>query len=90
MLRADTALVAACVGGAVRESEYLAAMQGAGLKEVRVVDRAPYQRETIAAYLREVAAKAGGGERPSAFMEALAAGAAGTVMSVRVTGRKPR
>lgn len=78
------------MGGAVRESEYLAAMQRAGLEEVRVVDRAPYQRDTIAVYLREVAAKAGGGERLSASMDALAAGAAGKVMSVRVTGRKPR
>ncbi len=89
MLRADTTLLAAEVGGAVREAEYLAAITDTGLVDVRVVDRAPYQRETTAAYLREVATKAEG-ERLSAFMGALAAGAAGKVKSVGVTGRKPR
>lgn len=90
VLRADTTLVAACVGGAVRESEYLAAMTSAGLEGAKVVDRATYQREAIEAYLGEVAAKVGGGERLAGFMEALAAGAAGKVMSVRVSARKPR
>lgn len=89
VLREDPALVAACVGGAVRESEYLAALAAAGLEQARVVDRTPYQTEVIEAYLADLAAALGGGERLAAFMKSLAAGAAGKVMAVRITARKP-
>jgi arsenite methyltransferase len=44
-VRADPAAWAACYGGAIPEAEYLAAVEAAGLREVRVLRRtAPYPK----------------------------------------------
>jgi len=89
VLRRDLALVAACVGGAVREGEYLQAMRAAGLAEVAVIERQIYDRAQVAAIADELRASAGGGERLGAFVGDLAAALAGKVWSARIVARRP-
>jgi SAM-dependent methyltransferase len=57
-VRRDPAAWAACYGGAIPEAEYLAAISGAGLAEVRVLRRtAPYQKGGVLVLSLTVAAR---------------------------------
>ncbi|MHC4954657.1 MAG: arsenite methyltransferase [Planctomycetota bacterium] len=68
---------AACIGGAISESEYIAGLEKAGLADVTVTDRLAYTAEQLASF----------GETDE-DREKLA-GLAGRVQSLRFTGRKP-
>jgi arsenite methyltransferase len=89
VLRHNLALVVACVGGAVRESEYLAAMRQAGLSEVEVTERSVYGESLIAETLQSLRSQLPGGDRLDGFFAELAQNADGKVWSARVLARKP-
>jgi arsenite methyltransferase len=88
-LRNDPELYVACVAGAVRESEYLAAMRGAGLVDVAVTARMTYGEDTLSAFFRETLERLDGGGRLEGFLAELKAAVAEKVWSARIVGRKP-
>ena len=84
--RANAALYASCVAGAVPESEYLAGLRSAGL-EAKVSERQVYDAEQVLAFLEseelgELPREAGGLERLAGLIK-------GKVWSARFVGRKP-
>lgn len=89
VLRRDMGLVAACVGGAVREREYLEAMRGAGLVDVEVIQRQVFDGAQIAAVVDELRDDVGGGERLDSFLADAASRVAGRVWSARIVARRP-
>jgi arsenite methyltransferase len=88
-LKADPELYVACVAGAIRESEYLAAMREAGLSDVAVTGRVAYGEDALRAFAEEAGQHLGGAGRLESFLGELAASVAGKVWSARIVGRKP-
>jgi len=88
-LRDDPELYIACVAGAVRESEYLAAMLEAGLVDVAVTARMTYGEDALEGFFRETLEQLEGGERLESFLTDLKGAVAGRVWSARIVGRKP-
>ena len=87
-LKADPELYVACVAGAIRESEYLAAMREAGLTDVAVTGRIGYGEDTLRAFAEEAGRYLGGG-RLEGLVGELAPVVTGKVWSARIVGRKP-
>jgi arsenite methyltransferase len=85
----DPELYVACVAGAIRESEYLAAMGEAGLVDVAVTGRMPYDEDTLTAFFRDTLERVGGGERLASFLADLQEAVVGKVWSARIVARKP-
>jgi arsenite methyltransferase len=88
-LRNDPELYVACVAGAIRESEYLAAMREAGLVDVAVTARMAYGEDTLGAFFRETLERLDGGKRLESFLAELRGAVVGKVWSARIVGRKP-
>jgi SAM-dependent methyltransferase/N-acetylglutamate synthase-like GNAT family acetyltransferase len=88
-LRNDPELYVACVAGAIRESEYLAAMRDAGLVDVAVTARMAYGEDTLGEFFRETLQQLDGGERLESFLAELKGAVVGRVWSARIVGRKP-
>jgi SAM-dependent methyltransferase/N-acetylglutamate synthase-like GNAT family acetyltransferase len=88
-LRNDPELYVACVAGAIRESEYLAAMRDAGLVDVAVIERMAYGEDTLGEFFRETLQRLDGGERLEGFLAELKGAVVGRVWSARIVGRKP-
>lgn len=85
-LRDDMAAWSSCVSGAVLESEYIGAIEGAGFVDVRVEDKVVYSHEQLAGYLQ-------GGE-PSGVTRSFSqrrdtADLSGMVASYRISAVKP-
>ncbi len=92
-VRRSMALYASCVAGAVSEEEYVAGLRAAGLEDVEVVERYPYDFEQVKALVAsEVPAVAAtpccGGPAPL-DLEAMAAAVADKVVSAKFRARKP-
>lgn len=85
-VRRSMALHASCVAGAVSEAEYLEGLRRAGLVEVEVLDRQPYEVEQISGLIESEMPRAlpDGGDARS-IAEAIAR----KVRSVRFSARKP-
>ena len=88
-LATDPELYIACIAGAVRESEYLAAMLEAGLIDVAVTARMTYGEDALQGFFRETLERLDGGKRLESFLAGLKAAVAGRVWSARIVGRKP-
>jgi len=85
VLRSSAQAHAACIGGAISEADYLQGMRAAGLTDLQVADRFAYDADTLVALAES---DFGGLELPPAELRALAAAAAGKVVSARFTGRR--
>lgn len=98
-LRANPALYASCIGGAISEEDYLAGLRAAGLAEVEVRDRLIYDADQLFGYADSVLE-----ENPSASGEVGSCGCAanlkpklrefagtfvGKIWSAKVYARKP-
>ncbi|NKB72567.1 MAG: arsenite methyltransferase [Candidatus Latescibacteria bacterium] len=68
-----------CIGGAIKEGDYLDAMRRAGLVEATVTERAHYGAEQLEGFLQD----------DSADLKQWAARLDGRVWSARIHGRKP-
>ncbi|HVN31833.1 MAG TPA: arsenite methyltransferase [Thermoanaerobaculaceae bacterium] len=88
-LKNDPELYVACVAGAIRESEYLAAMRDAGLVDVAVTARMTYGEDALGAFFQETLDRLEGGERMEGFLAELREAVVGRVWSARIIGRKP-
>jgi len=94
-VRENLALYASCVGGAVAEAEYLDLARGAGLSEVAVRERYPYDFAEVKGLIASEIPGAssgcgcGSGEPAGVDVEALATEVARKVWSVKVEARKP-
>ncbi len=84
-LRADLAAWSGCLAGAISEADYVAGLEAAGLVEVRVVARLPYEAGQIEGLLGEADRQVGcsGGHGVGA------ADLAGKVWSASFAARKP-
>ena len=87
-LRSLPALHNACIGGAIDENSYVEGLRRAGLVDVRVVSRQPYDAEQIAALVAsgEVIIPE---DLPEATLRAGIESLAGKVQSIKVVGAKP-
>jgi len=88
-LAADPELYVACVAGAIRESEYLAAMRQAGLVDVAVTARMVYDEDGLQGFFRETLERLDGGGRLESFLAELKGAVVGKVWSARIVARKP-
>jgi arsenite methyltransferase len=88
-LRNDPELYVACIAGAIRESEYLAAMRAAGLVDVDVTGRMIYGEDAVGVFFRETLDRFSGGGRLESFLAELKEAVAGKVWSARIVGRRP-
>ena len=88
-LRNNPELYVACVAGAIRESEYLAAMRDAGLVDAAVTARMAYGEDTLGEFFRETLQQLDAGERLESFLAELKRAVLGKVWSARIVGRKP-
>ncbi len=84
----DPELYVACVAGAIRESDYLAAMRAAGLVDVAVTERMGYDEDALEQFFGETLERMGGGGRLGGFFAELKRAVAGRVWSARIVGRK--
>jgi ubiquinone/menaquinone biosynthesis C-methylase UbiE len=85
-LRELAEVYAACIGGAISESEYVAGLEAAGLSEVTVSERLFYDAEALRGLIGSEI------DWSDASVEVVAAslpGLEGKVASVRLSGRKP-
>jgi N-acetylglutamate synthase-like GNAT family acetyltransferase/2-polyprenyl-3-methyl-5-hydroxy-6-metoxy-1,4-benzoquinol methylase len=82
----DPELYVACVAGAIRESEYLAAVRAAGLVDVAVTARVPYDAAALDAFLGGAKRRLAGGED---VVEKVRRTLTGRVLSARIVARKP-
>ena len=81
----NPAAYAACIAGAISEADYVAGLEAAGLVDVQVSERLVYDADQLSDLVGSDLEWAG--LEPHAFEGAIA-DAAGTVVSVRVSGRK--
>jgi SAM-dependent methyltransferase len=86
-LREHAAAYAACISGAISEPQYVAGLQAAGLREVRIEDKHVYSAEELRAIV--------GSDLESFGLDARSLDrpleeAAGKVCSARIVGEKPR
>ncbi len=87
-VRDDPSLYNSCIGGAISEADYLRGLAEAGLVDVRVEERLPYDAAQVDALIESERVEPssccgpGGGE-------SLAEALGGRVWSARVTARKP-
>ncbi len=88
-LARDPELYVACVAGAIRESDYLAAMRDAGLADVAVTERMAYDEDALEGFFSETLERIGGGERLGGVLADLKGAVAGRVWSARIVARKP-
>lgn len=84
--RRSVGLHASCIAGAVSEAEYLEGLRGAGLVDVKVLERQPYEMESITGLIE---AEMPRGTADSQDLESLAREIAGKVFSARFSARKP-
>ncbi len=85
-IRRHAAAYAACVAGAIREDEYVAGLEAAGLEEVEVTERVVYNAEQIRGIVGADLESFGiAPEALDAWLGALE----GKVWSARFAGRKP-
>ncbi|MCP3918443.1 MAG: methyltransferase domain-containing protein [bacterium] len=85
-LREHAAVYAACIGGAISETEYVAGLQGAGLVEVNASERLFYEPEVIE---RMIGSDCGCSGESSDGLTAILPSLQGKVTSVRFSGRRP-
>lgn len=88
VVRADLEAHVGCVAGAVTESEYLSAMETAGLSNAAVVDRVVYGDDFLDGFLSEMAARWGGGARARDAVDEIRRCLSGRVFSIRVEANK--
>jgi SAM-dependent methyltransferase len=85
-VRQSMALYASCVAGAVSEDEYAASLRRAGLADVEVAERFPYDLEQVRSLIES---EVPGAIKGSIDTPALAAEVAEKVWSVKFHARKP-
>ena len=85
-MRKNAAAYASCIGGALEEEEYLAAIRAAGFEDVEVTGKMTYSAESIAELIKACCSDEVAGKE-----EALQSRAEldGKASSVRVSARKP-
>jgi ubiquinone/menaquinone biosynthesis C-methylase UbiE len=91
-VRRSMALYASCVAGAVSEDEYVAGLRRAGLSEVEVTERYPYDLEQVKAFIASEVppdAAAGGCCGAAPDVDAVASEVASKVWSAKFKARKP-
>lgn len=86
-LRQLAVLRAACIGGAISETEYVDGLRAAGLEGVEVVERLVYESEQIAALAK--LDEASESELPRALAEKYLPELTGKVWSAKFSGRRP-
>ena len=85
-MRENAAIYASCIGGALEEEEYLAAIRGAGFESVEITGKMTYSAESIAALIKACCSdETAGKEQALQSREELD----GKASSVRVSARKP-
>ena len=85
-MRENAAAYASCIGGALEEEDYLAAIRGAGFEAVEITGKMTYSAESIAALIKACCSdETAGKEEALQSRDELD----GKVSSVRVSARKP-
>lgn len=91
-VKSDEILYNSCIGGAISETAYLDGLRAAGLSEVRVEERLPYDSVQVEDLLISDIAEATTSSccgSATADPKAIADAVSGKVWSARVTARKP-
>ena len=84
-IRSHAAAYAACIAGAIREDEYVAGLEAAGLEQVEVSERLVYNAEQIRGLVGSDLASFG---LPADALDSALAAVEGQVWSARFSGRK--